>query len=110
MFGVPVKPEVDPLVRETAEALAKHVVKEPPDTLAELFHPSFLASIPLDQIRPIFVQLYEEYGACEGVAVEASDNPRRSTVRFCFAGGKTKQCEIEIDSAARPRIVYALFQ
>jgi CubicO group peptidase (beta-lactamase class C family) len=109
MFGVPVKPEVDPLVRQTAEALARHVVKEPPDTLAELFHPSFLASIPLDQIRPIFAQLYEEFGACEGVEVEAGDNPRRGMVHFRFAGGKTRQCELEIDSAATPRIIYALF-
>jgi CubicO group peptidase (beta-lactamase class C family) len=110
MFGVQVKPEVDPLLRATAEALSRHVVKEPPDTLAGLFHPSFLASIPLDQVRPLLVQLYDELGACEGVEVEGSDNARRGTVRFRFAGGKTRQCEIEIDSAARPRIVYALFQ
>jgi CubicO group peptidase (beta-lactamase class C family) len=110
MFGVRVMPEVDPLVRETAEALARHVVKEPPGTLAEVFHPSFLASVPLDQIQPIFRQLYEEFGPCEGVEVEAGDKPRGGTVRFRFAGGKTKQCEIEIDSAATPRIVYALFR
>jgi CubicO group peptidase (beta-lactamase class C family) len=109
MFGVPLMPEVDPLLRETAEALARHIVKEPPDSLAELFHPSFLASIPLDQVRPIFAQLHEQFGPCEGVEVEAGDNPRRGKVRFRFAGGKTRQCEIEIDSATPPRIIYAFF-
>jgi D-alanyl-D-alanine-carboxypeptidase/D-alanyl-D-alanine-endopeptidase len=110
MFGVQVKPEVDPLVGEMAEALAWHVVKEPPDTLAELFHPSFLASIPLEEVRPIFTQMYEQFGPCEGVDVEPGDNPRRGTVRFRFAGGKTRRCEIEIDSAAKARIVYVLFE
>jgi CubicO group peptidase (beta-lactamase class C family) len=109
MFGVPLKPEVDPLFRETAEALGRHIVKEPPDSLAELFHPSFLAAIPFAQVRPIFARLHEQYGPCEGVEVEAGDSPRRGKVRFRFAGGKTRQCEIEIVSGTPPRIIYALF-
>ncbi len=55
------------------------------------------------------MQLYDECGACEGIEVEAGDNPRRGTIRFLFAGGKVKKCEIEIDGAAKAKIIYALF-
>jgi CubicO group peptidase (beta-lactamase class C family) len=105
-FGARRPVELDPQVEVMARALANHLAAPPTDALAELFNPAFLAAIPFTRIKPLFEQLYERLGPCQGVAVSAVEAPRRGNVVFRFANSRTSRCELEIDGTNPPRLVY----
>jgi CubicO group peptidase (beta-lactamase class C family) len=109
MFGREPRPDVDPRLRDTAHALGRYITPEPPDAVAEIFHDDFLAEVPADQVKQVFKSLYQECGACDGVAVFPGGAPRQATVLFRFAQGRTRACDIEVDGAAQPKILYAQF-
>jgi serine-type D-Ala-D-Ala carboxypeptidase/endopeptidase len=109
-FGVALQPEVDPRLREAAHALARAIVPAPPDTIAELFQAAFLAEVPLEQVKQGLKEIHGEVGPCKGVVIHPSDSPRTATIEFHFAKGRTRQCDLEIDGAAAPKIVYAQFR
>jgi hypothetical protein len=109
-FGVPRPVELDPQVEIMARALANHLTAPPTDSLADLFDPVFLTAIPFTQVRPLFEQLYNQLGACQGVEVTPGEKPRCGNVVFRFANGKTSRCELEIDGSDPPRLICLLMK
>ena len=109
-FGVPRPVELDPQVEIMARALANHLTAPPTDSLADLFDPVFLTAIPVTQVRPLFEQLYNQLGACQGVEVTPGEKPRCGNVVFRFANGKTSRCELEIDGSDPPRLICLLMK
>ena len=102
--------EADPALRNIAESLSKHFVANPPDSIAELFHEQFLVAVPLTQIKPLFADIFRQYGRCEGVEVVAGDKPRAGTIRFKFAKNKTVRGQIGLDTGNPPKIVSLLMR
>jgi CubicO group peptidase (beta-lactamase class C family) len=105
-FGTTRPVELDPQVEVMARALADHLAAPPADSLAELFNPAFLAAIPFTRVKPLFVQIRQRLGPCQGVEVTPTEARRRGNVVFHFANGKTSRCELEIDGANPPRLIY----
>jgi CubicO group peptidase (beta-lactamase class C family) len=105
-FGATRPVELDPQVEVMARALANHLAAPPTDALAELFNPAFLVAIPFTQVKPLFEQLHQQQGPCQGVEVTAAKAPRRGHVVFRFANGRTSRCELEIDGTNPSRLIY----
>src|SRR5262245_61094939 len=97
-------PAVHDSVRKAAEALVAYFVEKPPDSMAALFAPHFLAEIPLERVKPLFAGAFEQFGACQGVELKAGDNPRRATLLFKF-GKKSQElvrCDLGMDAGNPP--------
>jgi CubicO group peptidase (beta-lactamase class C family) len=101
---------VDAALREVAQSLSKHFVADPPDSMAQLFHEQFLASIPVTQIKPIFADVFRQFGRCEGFDIIAGDKPRAGTIRFKFKNNRTVRGIIELDQGNPPKIVGLLIR
>ncbi len=101
--------EVHDSVRETARALVPFFVPEPPDALADHFHPHFLAEIPLSRLRLLFRGINEQFGPAKGVEIRAGENPRRATLLFQFAAKEVVRCDLGMDSGSPPKIIYLYF-
>jgi CubicO group peptidase (beta-lactamase class C family) len=110
MFGSEPRPDMDPRLRATAHKMGRCFTPEPTDAVADIFHDTFLAEIPAEQVKQVFQQIYQECGACDGVAVFPTDGPRRATLLFRFAKGATRLCDIEVDGSAGAKVLYAQFR
>lgn len=105
------RPEpINPDLEKTARGLSAHFVKDPEAGLAALFHETFLAEIPFEQVKRLFQSYFEKHGACKGVEVSRGADPFHATVRFAFAAGRKVECDLAIDGSDKPRIVYLLFK
>ncbi|MGE3182373.1 MAG: serine hydrolase domain-containing protein [Phycisphaerae bacterium] len=99
---------VDPELMRIAKALVPFFVPEPSSGFEEYFHPSFLAEVPADQIRPILVQLATENGPAQGVTVERTDSNFEGIARYRFENNQEVRIQLIIDAGNPARIVGAL--
>jgi D-alanyl-D-alanine-carboxypeptidase/D-alanyl-D-alanine-endopeptidase len=99
--------DIDPRVRRAAEALVARFGDGSPDSLEDLFHPQFLAEIPLAGLRPYLAGIGRRYGSCTGVEVTAGEKPRAARLTFRFPG-RTLPCDIEVDPI-EGKIVHLFF-
>ena len=100
----PPEREVDPALRKVAEEVLRHLTASPPESLASLFHETFLSEIPLDRLRSLFRDVHAKCGRPEGFDIAPGKTSRAGKVTYRFPEGKTARCDIEIESGGK--IVY----
>lgn len=109
VYGEEVKKSPSPEIERVARDLAGHIVAEPADSLAELFHPIFLESIPLPKLKALFGSLHQQHGSCRVGQLHAGDKPRSGVITLSCKDGKTVRCHVMTAPGSPPRIIYLLF-
>lgn len=97
---------IDAELGRMADALAGYLVADPPGSFVELFDEGFLGAIPPEEIRQALVEMYEQYGRCEGVELLPGEHPRQATIVFRHGEGRSSRGEIEITARSPAKIIY----
>ena len=104
LFGTKPERQVDPALRLVAGEVAKHFTQDPPASLKDLFHETFLSEIPIDKVRGLLSDVHAKCGRAEGFDIAPGKTSRGAKVTYRFPKGKTARCDIEIESGGK--IVY----
>ena len=104
LFGTKPERQVDPALRRVAEEVAKHFARDPPASLKDLFHETFLSEIPIDRVRALLGDVHAKLGKSEGFDIAPGKTSRSAKVTYRFPEGKTVRCDMEIESGGK--IVY----
>jgi CubicO group peptidase (beta-lactamase class C family) len=104
LHGAEPEVEIDPGLKRVAEEVSRHITAEPPPSLKDLFHETFLAEIPLERVRGLLQGVHRKLGRPEGFDIAPGKTSRGARVTYRFAKGKTARCDIEIESGGK--IVY----
>lgn len=95
-------------LEKTARAVAGKVAEQP-EGLKELFHSSFVAAVPLSQMRTIFAQLHAKYGQVTSVKPLSRDGDTSGKFTFLFEKGVRMRVTLAITAEAPPQVTGLYF-